>query len=142
MVESTTRTHSSADWWDFYFPWHRHQIEGTDGFERLLRKTLAKRGKRNCPSSEEKFSAVGFEPDPHRPVASAIQRSNPLGPQSSSYCPSKIGFTGKNPTLQVQLAVRQLGLHNSFSECYQTRSHAGYDYMAMNQYEPIRCMAL
>ena len=25
-------THSSADWWDIYFPWHRHQIEGTDGF--------------------------------------------------------------------------------------------------------------
>ena len=38
----------------FYFPWHRHQIEGTDGFECLLRKTLAKRGKRNCQSSEAK----------------------------------------------------------------------------------------
>ena len=23
----------------FYFPWHRHQIEGTDGFQCLLRKT-------------------------------------------------------------------------------------------------------
>ena len=38
------------------------------------------------------------------------------------YCPSK------NPPLQVQLAVWQLGLHNSFSECYQKRSPAGYDY--------------
>ena len=25
MVESTTVTHSSADWWNIYFPWHRHQ---------------------------------------------------------------------------------------------------------------------
>ena len=23
----------------FYFPWHRHQIEGTNGFYRLIRKT-------------------------------------------------------------------------------------------------------
>ena len=55
---------------------------------------------------------------------------------TSRYCPSK------NPTLQVQLAVRQLGLHNSFSECYQKRSPAGYDYVVMIQNEPIRCMAL
>ena len=32
----------------------RHQIEGTNGFYCLTRKTLAKRGKRNCQSSEEK----------------------------------------------------------------------------------------
>ena len=38
----------------FYFPWHRHQIEGTNGFYCLVRKTLAKRGKRNCQSSEAK----------------------------------------------------------------------------------------
>ena len=38
----------------FYFPWHRHQIEGTNGFYCLIRKTLAKQGKRNCQSSEEK----------------------------------------------------------------------------------------
>ena len=25
----------------FYFPWHRHQIEGTNGFYCLIRKTLA-----------------------------------------------------------------------------------------------------
>ena len=31
VVESTTVTHSSADWWDL-FPWNGHQIEGTDGF--------------------------------------------------------------------------------------------------------------
>ena len=36
-VESTTVTHSSADWWDLlleYFPWHRHQIVLRD--QRLL----------------------------------------------------------------------------------------------------------
>ena len=53
----------------FYFPWHRHQIEGTDGFYCLLRKTLAKRGKRNCQSSEAKRTI-------DRPVAG--RRSNPL----------------------------------------------------------------
>ena len=26
----------------FYFPWHRHQVEGTNGFYRLFRKTQAK----------------------------------------------------------------------------------------------------
>ena len=40
-VESTTVTHSSADWGIFYFPWHRHQIEGTNSFYCLIRKTLA-----------------------------------------------------------------------------------------------------
>ena len=34
----------------FFFPWHRHQIEGTDGFWCLFQKTLAKWGKRNCQS--------------------------------------------------------------------------------------------
>ena len=53
----------------FYFPWHRHQIEGTDGFYCLLRKTLAKRGKRNCQSSEAKRTI-------DRPVAG--RRCNPL----------------------------------------------------------------
>ena len=62
-VESTTErdTHSSADWWGLLtftpgsgIKCHRHQIEGTDGFECLLQKTLAKRGKRNCHSSEAK----------------------------------------------------------------------------------------
>ena len=41
--------------------------------------SLARRGKRNCQSSEAKLSAVGFEPVPHHPVASASQPSNPLG---------------------------------------------------------------
>ena len=33
-VESTTVTHSSADWWDLLLPlaYRRHQIEGTNGF--------------------------------------------------------------------------------------------------------------
>ncbi len=30
---------SSADWWDLLLPLHRHQIERTDGFQCLLRKT-------------------------------------------------------------------------------------------------------
>ena len=63
----------------FYFHWHRHQIQGTDGFYCLLRKTLARRDKLNCQSPEAKLSAVGFEPVSHRPAAGASQRSHPLG---------------------------------------------------------------
>ena len=70
----------------FYFPCHRHQIEGTGGFECFLRNSLARRGKRNCQSSKAKLSAVGFEPVPHSPFASASQRSNPLGPRAPVYC--------------------------------------------------------
>ena len=51
-----------------------------DGFYCLLQKTLAKRGKRNCQSSEAeslvKFSSVGLEPST---VRSPVERSNPLG---------------------------------------------------------------
>ena len=40
-VESTTVTHSSADWWDLLLPLaYRHQLEGTNGFYCLIRKTL------------------------------------------------------------------------------------------------------
>ena len=48
-VESTTVTHSSADWWDLgiAIDTRSDEIEGTNGFYCLIRKTLAKRGKRN-----------------------------------------------------------------------------------------------
>ena len=36
----------------FYFPWHRHQIEGTNGFYCFFRKTQGKWGERNYPSFE------------------------------------------------------------------------------------------
>ena len=36
----------------FYFPWHRHQTEGIDGFYCLFRKTQAMCGERNCPTFE------------------------------------------------------------------------------------------
>ena len=148
----------------FYFPWHshRHQIQGTHGFECLLRhwqsgvNGIAKFPKQSFPQ---------WDSNPIRTVRSPAQAnalthsvtapstpSRPPRPQSYSrpgrplllfpganvhsstklvvfnstsrpstgttllttrYCPSK------NPTRQVQLAVRQLGLHNSFSECYQ-----------------------
>ena len=52
-------------------------IEGTNGFYCLIRKTLAKRGKRNCQSSEAKsFSRSGTRII-NRPVAG--RRSNPPG---------------------------------------------------------------
>ena len=33
----------------FFLPWHRLQVEGTNGFYCLFRKTNAKWGERNCP---------------------------------------------------------------------------------------------
>ena len=59
----------------FYFPWHRHQIEGTDGFERLLRKTLAKGGKRNCQKFRSEFFRCGIRT---RPAPSGRQRKPTL----------------------------------------------------------------
>ena len=51
----------------FYFPWHRHQIEGTTGFPCFFRMTLAKSGKGNCQSFPA--ASVGFEPrTPWSPV--------------------------------------------------------------------------
>ena len=76
-VESTIVTHSSADWWIFYFPWHRHQIEGTNVFYCLIRKTLAKRGKRNWQSSEEKSFYRSGTRTIDRTVAGRLP--NPLG---------------------------------------------------------------
>ena len=47
----------------FYFPWHRHQIEGTDGFYCLVRKTLASgvNGIAKVPKRKV-FTEVGLEP--------------------------------------------------------------------------------
>ena len=46
----------------FYFPWHRHQVEGTNGFYCLFRKTQAKWGKQSCPSF--KIAEVVLNPVP------------------------------------------------------------------------------
>ena len=78
-VESTTVTHSSADWWELLL-WRSHQIEGTNGFYCLIRKTLAKRGKRNCQSSEEKSFYGSGTRTIDRPVAG--RHPNPLGHRS------------------------------------------------------------
>ena len=83
-VESPTITHSSADWWDLFFPWHRHPIEGPNGFFCLIRKTLAKRGKRNCQSSEAKSFYRSVTRTFDRPVAGRC--SNPLGHRAPVSC--------------------------------------------------------
>ena len=36
----------------FYFPWHRHHIEGTNSFQCLFQKAQAKWDERNCPNFE------------------------------------------------------------------------------------------
>ena len=69
-VESTTVTHSSVDWWDLLLPlpWHRHQIEGTNGFYCLIRKTLASgvNGIAKVPKRKV-FTEVGLEPSTGQP---------------------------------------------------------------------------
>ena len=67
----------------FYFPWHRHQIEGTNVFYCLIRKTLAKRGKRNCQSSEEKSVYRSGTQTIDRPVAGRFP--NPRGHRPPPY---------------------------------------------------------
>ena len=61
-----------------YFPWHshRHQIEGTNGFYCLIRKTLASgvNGIAKVPKRKV-FTEVGFEPGRECPVTIPSQRS-------------------------------------------------------------------
>ena len=55
-------------------------VVGTNGFYCLIRKTLAKKGKRNCQSSEAKsFYRSGVRTRPECPVSIPGQRPNPLG---------------------------------------------------------------
>ena len=67
--------HSSADW-IFYFPWHRHQIEGTNGFYCIIRKTLASgvNGIAKVPKRKE-FTEVGLEPSNVRSPVNALPHS-------------------------------------------------------------------
>ena len=44
----------------FYFPWHIHHTEGTNGFWCLFRMTLVKGDKGNCESFQA--ASVGFAP--------------------------------------------------------------------------------
>ena len=82
-VESTTVTHSSADWWGLFFPWHRHQIEGTNGFYCLIRKALA--GGVNGIAKVPKrtvFTEVGLEPSNVRSPVDALTQSATAPPKS------------------------------------------------------------
>ena len=100
----------------FYFPWHRHQIEGTDGFYCLLRKTLAKWGKRNCQSSEAKsFLQWYSNPRPSGRQSNALthsataptcleERKAPAGGDNSEYdgC-GKLQAVQEEPTTTLMM---------------------------------------
>ena len=79
-VESTTVTHSSADWWDILLP----LAETPDRRDRRLLlshpKDSGKRGKRNCQSSEQKSFYRSGTRTIDRPVAGRYP--NPLGHRS------------------------------------------------------------
>ena len=78
-VESTTVTHSSADWWDLLL--HRHQIEGTKGFYCLIRKTLAS-GVNGIAKVLKRifFTEVGLEPSNVRSPVDALTHSTTAPP--------------------------------------------------------------
>ena len=80
VVESTTVTHSSADW-----------SGGIDGFSSVPSKDTWPWGKRNCQGSETKFSAAGFEPGRDDPVACLSQRSLSLTHSVSATAPPLTG---------------------------------------------------
>ena len=45
----------------FSFPWHRHQIEGTNGLPCLIQKTQAMWGKRTCLSFEAALQPLSYQ---------------------------------------------------------------------------------
>ena len=53
----------------FYFPWYRHQIEGTSGSYCLFQNTQAKWGERNCPSFEMAEVVSNISPFIQKPDA-------------------------------------------------------------------------
>ena len=80
-MESTTVTHSSVH--GVYFTSPGIDTEGTDGFSCLLRKTQAKRVKRNCQSSEaNKLPQRDSNPGPPGRQSNAL---NPLGHRAPLY---------------------------------------------------------
>ena len=60
----------------FYFPLHRHHIEGTNSFHCLFQKTQAKWGKRSCPS----FETAEVVLNPGRPKSPTLDHRAPPWP--------------------------------------------------------------
>ena len=46
----------------FYLPWHRHQIEGTDGVIVSSEIQVGKAGQTELPKFRSEVAAAGFEP--------------------------------------------------------------------------------
>ena len=69
----------------FYFPWHRHQIEGTNGFYCLIRKTLASgvNGIAKVPKRKV-FTEVGLEPSNVRSPVDALTHSATAPPRKEA----------------------------------------------------------
>ena len=80
VVESTTSyTFPVQTGGIFYFPWHRHQIEGTDGFSVSSKRHWQSRVNGIVKVPKRSFPQRDSNPAGNRPVASPSQRSNPLG---------------------------------------------------------------
>ena len=70
----------------FYFPWHRHQIEGTNGFYCLIRKT-------------ERFTISNVESQVFTP------NNSRLGPGSNPGCPRDKPYHWTNCTISCRPVV-------------------------------------
>ena len=70
----------------FYFPWHSHQIEGTNGFYCLIRKT-------------ERFTISNVESQVFTP------NNSRLDPGSNSGCPRDKSYHWTNCTIRCRLVV-------------------------------------
>ena len=71
----------------FYFPLHRHQIEGTNGFYCLIRKTLASgvNGIAKVPKRKVFTDEVGLEPSNVRSPVDALTHLATAPPTQSFY---------------------------------------------------------
>ena len=67
----------------FYFPWYRHQIEGTNGFYCLIRKTLASGVNGIAKITKRKvFTEVGLEPSNVRSPVDTLTHSATTPPHT------------------------------------------------------------
>ena len=88
----------------FYFPWHRHQIEGTNGFYCLIRKTLASgvNGIAKVPKIKV-FTEVELEPSNVRSPVDALTHSATAPPRRAR----DNDITGYRSSGKIRLASRR-----------------------------------
>ena len=103
----------------FYFPWHRHRIEGTNGFYCIIRKTLASgvNGIAKVPKRKV-FTEVGLEPSNVRSPVDALTHSA-IAPHRRRYC------SHYTKSLPVQARMSCTTGHNGPQQHYPIQEQYG-----------------